>query len=217
MAKIFDPFFTTRASGTGLGLATAYSIIKKHEGGVKVESEPGLGTTFTVYLPARLAAGTESGLQDASDGPAVRPASGLRILFMDDDADIRELIGAILALLGYEVTLTSDGAAAIVEYEKALAAGEKFAAVILDLTIPGGMGGKETVRRLLELDPAVRAIVSSGYSNDAVVSDFKGAGFVGMVAKPYKMEDLARVLIEVIEAPQAGGSPARSAAQNRTV
>ncbi|MBV9657946.1 MAG: response regulator [Verrucomicrobia bacterium] len=201
MSKIFDPFFTTKANGTGLGLATTYSIIKKHDGAVIVESEPGVGTEFTIFLPANPAATAHAAHETTPELPTARPAPGLRVLFMDDDPDIRELIGAILALLGYEVTLTCDGAAAIKEYETALACGRRFAVVILDLTIPGGMGGKETVRRLREIDPKVRAVVSSGYSNDTVVSDFRQAGFVGMVAKPYRMEDLARVLNEVIEAP----------------
>ena len=117
---------------------------------------------------------------------------------MDDDPDIRELAGAILGLIGYEPTLTREGAEALTEYQAARASGRPFAAVILDLTIPGGMGGKETVRRLHEIDPNVRAIVSSGYSNDAVIADFRAHGFVAMVAKPYRMEDLARVLQEAI-------------------
>ena len=194
LSKIFDPFFSTRTNGTGLGLAIAYSIIRKHDGVIRVESKLGAGSTFTLYLPV-----------SPSAAPAPRPRAeerpgrtGGRVLFMDDDPDIRDLAGAILGLIGYEATLTSEGAETLVEYQAARTAGRPFAAVILDLTIPGGMGGKETIRRLREIDPGVRAIVSSGYSNDAVIADFRAHGFMAMVAKPYRMEDLSRVLTEAI-------------------
>ena len=124
--------------------------------------------------------------------------TGGRVLFMDDDPDIRDLAGAILDLIGYEPTLTGEGSETLAEYQAARAAGQPYAAVILDLTIPGGMGGKETIRRLREIDPEVRAIVSSGYSNDAVIADFRAHGFMAMVAKPYRMEDLARALTTAI-------------------
>ncbi len=196
LPKIFDPFFSTRSNGTGLGLAIAYSIIKKHEGTINVDSQPGSGATFTITLPASPLASPPSAEQPADGQKRV----GGRILFMDDDPDIRELAGAILGLIGYEPTLTREGSEALTEYQAARACGRPFAAVILDLTIPGGMGGKETMRRLYDLDPNVRAIVSSGYSNDAVIADFRAHGFVAMVAKPYRMEDLARVLHDAITA-----------------
>jgi CheY-like chemotaxis protein len=124
---------------------------------------------------------------------------------MDDDADILELAGAVLRLLEYEPVLTRDGNEAIDAYQEARAQGRPFAAVILDLTIPGGMGGRDTIRRLREIDPDVRAIVSSGYSNDAVLAEHRAHGFRAMVAKPYRMEDLARALSEAIgtQAPRA--------------
>lgn len=195
LTKIFDPFFTTKSNGSGLGLAIAYSIVKKHDGLINVESHLGVGSTFSIHLPS-------SQVIPASDGlwPLPDSAAGRRILFMDDDPDIRDLAGAILQLIGYEATMTREGAEALAQYQKARAEGDPFAAVILDLTIPGGMGGKETARRLKEIDPDVRAIVSSGYSNDAVIADFKASGFVAMVAKPYRMEDLARALNEAIAA-----------------
>ena len=121
---------------------------------------------------------------------------------MDDDPDIRDLAGAILNLIGYECVLTCEGSEALAEYRAAFGTNRAFSAVILDLTIPGGMGGKETARRLKEIDPGVRAIVSSGYSNDAVIADFRSHGFVAMVAKPYRMEDLARALHDAIS-PEA--------------
>lgn len=193
LAKIFDPFFTTRSGGSGLGLAIAYSIVKKHDGAIDVESQLGAGSTFSIRLPASQMIPPLDRL-----GPAAGSAEGQRVLFMDDDPDIRDLAGAILGLIGYDATLTCDGTEALRVYEEALGTSHRFAAVILDLTIPGGMGGKETVRRLKEIDPDVRAIVSSGYSNDAVIADFRASGFVAMVAKPYRMEDLARALHEAI-------------------
>ncbi len=194
LSKIFDPFFSTRSNGTGLGLAIAYSIIRKHDGVIRVDSRPGAGSTFTIYLPVSPQA--EPPVRERAD--ARPPRTGGRILFMDDDPDIRDLAGAILGLIGYEAVLTIEGGETLTAYQQARAEGRPFAAVILDLTIPGGMGGKETIRRLREIDPGVRAIVSSGYSNDAVIADFRAHGFMGMVAKPYRMEDLARSLTEVI-------------------
>ena len=200
LSKIFDPFFSTRTNGTGLGLAIAYSVVRKHEGIIRVDSAPGAGSTFTIYLPV-----SPKVPPPVREKPAPKPPrSGGKILFMDDDDDIRDLAGAILGLLGYEPTLTCEGTETLAAYQQARVSGEGFAAVILDLTIPGGMGGKETMRRLREIDPNVRAIVSSGYSNDAVIADFRAHGFMAMVAKPYRMEDLARVLNEAINGAAAG-------------
>ena len=209
LSKIFDPFFSTRSNGTGLGLAIAYSVVRKHEGTIRVESRPGAGTTFTIYIPV-----SPKVVPPAREKPAPKPAraSG-KVLFMDDDDDIRDLAGAILGLLGFEPTLTTEGTETLAAYQQARAEGEPFAAVILDLTIPGGMGGKETMRRLREIDPGVRAIVSSGYSNDAVIADFRAHGFMAMVAKPYRMEDLARVLNEAITGVSAGVGGTVSAGQ----
>ncbi len=195
LSKIFDPFFSTRTNGTGLGLAIAYSIVRKHDGVIRVDSRPGGGSTFTIYLPV-----SPSAPPPLTPEPAVldERRTGGRVLFMDDDPDIRDLAGAILDLIGYEPTLTGEGSETLTEYQAAKAAGRPYAAVILDLTIPGGMGGKETIRRLREIDPDVRAIVSSGYSNDAVIADFRAHGFMAMVAKPYRMDDLARVLTTAI-------------------
>ncbi len=181
-------------------MAIAYSVVRKHDGVIRVESHVGAGTTFTIYLPVSPTAAPPP------SRPANEPArKGERVLFMDDDPDIRDLAGAILGMMGYEPTLTVEGGETLAAYQSARAAGQPYAAVILDLTIPGGMGGRETIRRLREIDPNVRAIVSSGYSNDAVISDFRAHGFVAMVAKPYRMEDLAKALIEAITgAPVAG-------------
>ena len=210
LSKIFDPFFSTRSNGTGLGLAIAYSVVRKHEGTIRVESSPGAGSTFTIYLPV-----SPKVPPPVREKPAPKPPrSGGKVLFMDDDDDIRDLAGAILGLLGYEPTLTCEGTETVAAYQNARSAGDPFAAVILDLTIPGGMGGKETMRRLREIDPGVRAIVSSGYSNDAVIADFRAHGFMAMMAKPYRMEDLARVLNEAITGVSATqlGTPVASGA-----
>ena len=158
-----------------------------------------MGSTFTVYLPV-----SPQAVPPREKPLPLPPRPTGRILFMDDDPDILELAGAILGLLEYEAVLTHDGSEALAEYQLARASGRPFAAVILDLTIPGGMGGKETMHRLREIDPGVRAIVSSGYSNDAVIADFRAHGFVAMVAKPYRMEDLARALNDAISGVSAG-------------
>jgi two-component system cell cycle sensor histidine kinase/response regulator CckA len=190
---IFDPYFTTKSDGTGLGLATAYSIMRKHDGLLAVDSEEGVGTTFTLYLPA-------------SKKPAEPPAETLsqpiegtgHILALDDEEVIRKVLDRSLTILGYSVVCVTDGTEAITAYRDALAAGTPFDAVILDLTIPGGMGGKETLDALLELDPAVKGIVSSGYSTSAAMSSPAKMGFKGVVAKPYDIRQLSHVISNVI-------------------
>jgi CheY-like chemotaxis protein len=190
--KVFDPYFTSKQNGTGLGLATAYSIIRKHEGHIGVKSQVGVGTTFTVYLP--------SSKEDAADPPEERsvPLTGTgKILVMDDEDMIRNLICHMLHRMGYESEVARDGEEAIHIYRRALEAGVPFDVVILDLTVPGAMGGKETLDKLRELNPEVKAIVSSGYSNDPIMSDYKNYGFSGVVAKPFNMNNLGETLKSV--------------------
>ena len=191
--NIFDPYFTTKGKGTGLGLTTSHSIISQHNGYITVKSQVGQGTIFTVYLPALnlTVENTGSPKQDVQTG------SG-KVLVMDDEESIRKVLGKMLSVLGYESEFTPNGVEAISLYAQAVASGAPFDAVILDLTIRGSMGGKETIRKLLEINPQCRAIVSSGYSQDAVLSDFQSYGFKGLVAKPYRLEDLAGVLHRVI-------------------
>lgn len=198
LPKIFDPYFTTKQKGSGLGLATTYSIIKKHGGYIGVESKLGVGTTFSIYLPASRKEipppkdSTEAGIE-------VNPEmSRKRILIMDDEEILREVTGQILEQMGYEVALSRDGVEAIELYKKAMESHRPFEVVIMDLTIPGGMGGKETLRRLLEINPRVKAIVSSGYSNDPIMAEYKQYGFSGVISKPYKIEELSQTLHKVI-------------------
>ena len=221
LSRIFDPYFTTKAAGSGLGLATAYSIIKKHDGLIRVESELGRGTTFFIYLPAHEArAQPVSGASDAaasplSDGAAAPAASGPTgaspvavprryILFMDDESVLQELVAAMLGFLGYEVVCVANGDEAIERFERARAENRPFAVVMVDLTIPGGMGGFETVQKLRAIDPQVKAVVSSGYSNDPVLANYRQHGFSGVIAKPYQMAELDRILRAVMDAPAVG-------------
>jgi PAS domain S-box-containing protein len=193
LQKIFDPYFTTKQKGSGLGLATVYSIIKSHDGYIRVDSKVGVGTTFHIYIPA-----SENGPQSAG-GATDAPIEGSgRILVMDDEEIIREVAVEILEHLGYRVAACCDGAEALEEYRKAEETGDPFTAVIMDLTVPGGMGGKETMKRLLEIDSRVIGIVSSGYSNDPILAHYRDYGFSGVAAKPYNMEELGRELRELL-------------------
>ncbi len=190
--KIFDPYFTTKQNCSGLGLTTAYSVIKKHNGFIIAESVVGAGSTFIIYLPA-----VEREVME--EEKEKRPLKGTgRILVMDDEELVSEVTGAILKTLGYEVEFAKDGSEAIELYKKTMKSGKPFNVVIMDLTIPGGMGGKEAIRKLAEIDPGVKAIVSSGYFNDPVMAEFKKYGFVGVMAKPYKIEELSETLYKVL-------------------
>ena len=205
LSRIFDPYFTTKSAGSGLGLATVYSIVRKHDGLIQAESTVGEGTVFHIYLPAF---GTRPPASAAGPGAAAAGTNGQdsaqpavahgRILFMDDEVVLQELVGAMLEYLGYEVVCAADGEAAVRRFEEARQAGKPFSAVILDLTVPGGMGGFEALQRLRVLDPEVRAIVSSGYSNDAIIANYQGHGFSGAIAKPYQMTELSEVIRQVI-------------------
>ncbi len=196
--KIFDPYFTTKPKGSGLGLATAYSIIKNHGGLIGVDSNPGEGSTFTICLPA-----SENEIHAAANAPVPMAANGsARILVLDDEEAICMLVTCALEPLGYEVTETNDGTDALIAYEKAMKEGRPYDLVISDLTIPGGMGGQETIKRLHRLDPDVRAIVSSGYANDPVMSQHEEYGFCGMIAKPYEIDALGRKVAEVLAEPR---------------
>jgi len=195
LGKIFDPYFTTKKEGSGLGLATVYSIIKNHDGFVELESQKGNGTTFSIYLPVTGKPVAEK--EGASDEELERGQG--RVLVMDDEQMVREAAGAILEELGYEVEFAENGHEALARYGEQMRAGMPFDAVIMDLTIPAGMGGKEAVKRLLEIDANAGVIVSSGYSNDDIMSDFKRFGFSAVIAKPYRIADLSRTVKSVID------------------
>ncbi|HSR35811.1 MAG TPA: PAS domain S-box protein, partial [Desulfurivibrionaceae bacterium] len=190
LAKIFDPYFSTKETGSGLGLAVAYSIIKNHGGRITVESTVGQGTTFHLYLPAAQGLAQESRPTDGTAPPSGQGA----LLIMDDEEIMREVFGAFAEKLGFAVVTASDGAEALRLYEEALAAKFPFALVIMDLTVPGGMGGKEMIGKLLALDPSARAIVSSGYSNDPIMSDYARHGFVGVAPKPITFPEFAAAI-----------------------
>ncbi len=192
LSKIFDPYFTTKYRGSGLGLATVYSIIKKHDGYVDVESEVGVGTKFFLYIPA-----AETKPEKEAEEKMILGGKG-KILVMDDEEAVRVTLGEMLRYLGYEVECAGDGREAIDLYIKAKRTNRPFDLVIMDLTIPGGMGGKEAMEELSKLDSGVRAIVSSGYSNDSGMSEFVKYGFRGFVAKPYRIEELSRIVREAI-------------------
>ncbi len=197
LPRIFDPYFTTRKHARGLGLASAYAVIRKHEGQINVDTQVGRGTTFQIYLPASVKA-VESPVAETDQK---RFFGQGRVLVMDDEQDILMLVREMLELMGYEVEVARDGAEALQRYMASKRGGNPFSAVIMDLTIPEGMGGKEAIRRLREMDPHVKAIVSSGYSYDPVMASFREYGFSGVIPKPYVMEDLGRVLEEVIRNP----------------
>jgi len=193
ISKIYEPYFTTKQKGSGLGLTVAYSVLRNHGGSMTVDSVVGVGSTFTLYLPA-------SQMQPpVEQTPLVQPLRGNeRILWMDDEAMIREVGSEMLSLLGYQYAFAEEGEKAVELYRAALQTDSPFDAVILDLTGAGGLGGKDTIRALLELDPQVRAIVCSGYSNDPVMATHRECGFRGVLTKPFTMKELDEQIHRVI-------------------
>ena len=194
LQKIFDPYFTTKQKGSGLGLATAFSIVKQHDGYITVESKQGTGTTFSIYLSASV----EGIKKEKETKEAFIPGRG-RVLLVDDEKVVRDATGRMLKKLGYDVEFAREGNSALELYKEAKKVGNPFDAVIMDLTIPGGMGGEEAIQKLLKIDPKVRAIVSSGYSTDPIMANYKDYGFEGVIVKPYKAEELSEILHRVIE------------------
>ncbi len=195
--QIFDPYFSTKQQGSGLGLAISYSIIKKHRGHITVESESGRGSVFHIYLPA---------VQDQTfpfhtDERLAMSGAG-NILIMDDEESVRETTGEMLRLLGYEVSFSRNGEEALDMYQTSLGSGSPFDVVLMDLTVPGGMGGSEVIKQLLRIDPKAKAIVMSGYSNNPVMSKFRQYGFKGVLLKPFKVEELAALLRNIMNRPE---------------
>jgi CheY-like chemotaxis protein len=194
--RIFDPYFTTKPKGNGLGLATAYSIVKNHNGLMTVESEVHVGTMFTIYLPAAL--DQEMPVEAPRTFTPAMSGTG-RVLVVDDEDAIRDLVEFTLTRLGYKVSQAATALQGVEMYQEKFEAGERFDAVILDLTLPGGMGGKEALKKLIEIDPTVNAIVSSGYATDATMSRYQDFGFRGVIAKPYEAAELGKIVHDVIE------------------
>jgi PAS domain S-box-containing protein len=197
--RVFDPYFTTKAGGHGLGLASVYSVVQRHGGHVTVASALGKGTSFAVYLPASDLAAVAIG----SPHEARATGSG-RVLVMDDEPAVRKVATVMLARLGYDVDAASDGAEALDKVRVARAAGRPFDVLLVDLTVPGGMGGAETAERLPLVDPDVVAVATSGYSNDPVMGRCRDFGFVAVIAKPYTPADLGLVISEALQAKRRG-------------
>ncbi len=197
LSRIFDPFFTTKQAGSGLGLATCYSIVKRHDGHIEVVSEPGKGATFLVYLPASAEA------SKAVTAPPSEPRRSLekrnRILIMDDESAVRDTTRAMCESLGYGAVSTSDGQEVTRVFADERATGRPFAAVILDLTVPGGMGGAEAIHLIRKIDVDVPVFVSSGYADDPVMANPTQHGFTDSLCKPFTRSELAELLRRHLE------------------
>jgi len=194
--KIFDPFFTTKQTGSGLGLSTTFSIIKKHGGIIKAYSEIDKGSVFNIFLPASL-----KSVQKIKENNEIKHKGHGRILIMDDQESILMMIQRMLFKMGYETLFATNGAQAVELYSKEYQSGNKIDLVILDLTIPGGMGGTETITELLKIDSNVKAVVSSGYSENSIMSNYKDYGFCGVVPKPYTKDQIAELLNNIFDKP----------------
>ena len=190
---IFDPYFSTKQTGSGLGLATTYSIIKNHGGHIGVESKIDKGTTFYIYLPV-----SDKEIQMADDTSIFKHSGNGKILVMDDDDAILKVSKRILSSMGYEVVFATEGLEAVKLYKNSFTTDNKFDLVILDLTVPGKMGGAEVIPEILKINPEAKVIVSSGYSNDPIMASYKEYGLAGVIPKPYRRQQMADLLNEIM-------------------
>jgi CheY-like chemotaxis protein len=195
LSRIFDPYFTTKQKGSGLGLATSYSIVRNHGGLIEVTSEAGKGSSFSIYLPASEA------VEEGSQIPLPFGGRKGKILLMDDESMVRTVAMEMIEALGHEGEGAADGEDAIEKFREAIQSGRPFDIVILDLTVKGGMGGEQAIRKLQEIDPHVKAIVSSGYADNPVVSDYLSYGFAAFLNKPYRIDALRDSLNALLGRP----------------
>ncbi|HOY66597.1 MAG TPA: PAS domain S-box protein [Candidatus Ozemobacteraceae bacterium] len=204
LPRIFDPFFTTKSKGQGLGLATSHSILRRHNGGIEAESEPGRGSTFHIFLPAtsKPISQTEPPLRTSHIGRG-------RVLVMDDEPVVRDVLASFLELFGYVVIAMAEGKAALAYVEAEIRAGRTFAALFLDLTIPGGLGGKEIIAGIRDQAPALPVFVVSGYAEDPIMAAPARFGFTASLRKPFLMEELEQLLaVHMPESsPETDASP----------
>ncbi len=193
LKRIFEPFFTTRRTGSGLGLTVAQSIVAEAGGRIQVDSQAGVGTVFTVAVPS-----AQAPIAKSQNGDKAKACANKKVLIMDDDRFIRDILGRMMDRLGCRASLAADGNEAVYLYQEAMDSGHPFDAAIMDLTVPGGMGGKDAVRRILKLDPEATVVVTSGLPNDPVLADYERFGFRGSVAKPFTFEEIAETLAAVL-------------------
>jgi CheY-like chemotaxis protein len=193
--KIFDPYFTTKQEGSGLGLALTHSIITKHEGHIAVRSKMAEGTAFTIYLPA-----STQQISGDSEEETQKPENAVSatILVMDDEQLIQDVAEQMLSRFGHKVLQAKDGKEAIAIFKEHQHSDNPVDVIIMDLTIPGGMGGKDAIQKILKIDPDARAIVSSGYANDSVMANYRKYGFKAAIGKPFKMAELKKTVNSVL-------------------
>jgi CheY-like chemotaxis protein len=197
LGRIFDPYYTTKRRGGGLGLATAYSIVKGHGGFITVSSVPGRGTTVAIHLPAA----EQAAVQLSSTRPHLEGRG--RSLLMEHEQSAQAVAVNMLAFLGHDTEVVPDGAAAVERYRSALASGRPFDAVILDLVAAGEFGGRETISRLSEIDPHVNGIIATGYAQDPVAVGFKSYGFKAVINKPFTLQELRSTIDSVLMTPRS--------------
>jgi two-component system, cell cycle sensor histidine kinase and response regulator CckA len=194
--QVFDPYFTTKQTGNGLGLSTVYSIIQKHNGFIQIESKENDGTIITIFLPAIIDRKRQETIE--TEKGITKQKNEQNILVMDDEKAVRDIISLLLGRVGYIVETVEEGSQALVRYQERMEQGTPFSLVIMDLTIPGGMGGKEAIKNLLELDPDAVVVVSSGYAEDPIMSNYAEFGFKGVIAKPYTLKKLLDKLDKIL-------------------